>query len=664
MLLKLLFMAALQISAQITGHLDQTQPQLPKQLICSDWSAACFPDLLPTASVNKTVCASGCSYTSIQAAVNAIHTDAPTCGEIITVNAASTGFVTSEGDTVSLKWPSTNPCGPNTHVAIITSQLSSLPPDGTTITSANFPNMWEIDKFSTSELYSNGIYLCSNYVNGICTSGGSTSASGIVFVGLNIKATGSVPIWNLLFAGHPSATVPVSRVWCIRCAFGASSYSVGIQSAVYASVNTVSITDSMWYNTGLLQGSGGCNSYGFGYEAHDFVDYIGGPVKLVNNDMGGAPGINLLIGGSIPINGDSFQSHDIEIRKNHIHKDPTQRGTGPTSSCVKDILEFKGACHRCFVNGNLLEYSWQDDNEPDYQEGLMEDIFDIQNNYGGFSCPYCVTEDITVTNNIYRHGANGIAMEARWQSGTAQTYPASARILIAQNLMVDLSCSYNDNCGSPLFPFSNVWTFTSGCASLRPCVGPYYVDMENFYAFGTGSNGSYNTHLADEYIIAGHPTPCDSGTSHGTLQIVNWTANNVVTVTDSPSGAFESGDTSYDPMCWKLFGTFVNPQFANNVFYNLNHTGTDTCSNWWSGAGVKCPAGSASSPGTIESQLGMVSGSYATCAAGTWAANNPFACTIGGGTEHVSSNLATLNAIVAAQTIPNNSLMWGPRPSL
>lgn len=157
-----------------------------------------------------------------------------------------------------------------------------------------------------------------------------------------------------------------------------------------------------------------------------------GPFKIVDNYLE-ASGENIMFGGQDPdIQG--LVPSDIEIRGNHFAKpltwkidDPTYQGT-PWS--VKNLFELKNA-GRVLVDGNLFEYNWAQS-----QNGFSI-LFTVRDQDG--TAPWSVVKDVTFTNNVIRHVANGInilGQDNDYKSQQAQ------RILIANNLFEDVGGSW------------------------------------------------------------------------------------------------------------------------------------------------------------------------------------------------------------------------------
>ena len=142
-----------------------------------------------------------------------------------------------------------------------------------------------------------------------------------------------------------------------------------------------------------------------------------GPFKLVNNYLeassevfgfGGAdPGIPNLV------------PSDIEFRRNYLSKPMAWKG-GPW--LIKNMVEFKNA-RRALIDGNVFENSW-----PQAQLGWAFVLWSV-NQQG--SCTWCVTRDVTITNNIMRSVAAGFQL-----SSTYGGAPNMSHVAIRNNVMI------------------------------------------------------------------------------------------------------------------------------------------------------------------------------------------------------------------------------------
>ncbi len=154
-----------------------------------------------------------------------------------------------------------------------------------------------------------------------------------------------------------------------------------------------------------------------------------GPFTIVNNYLEAA-GENVMFGGADPdISG--LVPSDIEIEGNLFSKPLAWKVDEPNYAgihwMVKNLFELKNA-RRVLVNGNIFEHNW-----ADAQTGVAV-LFTVRNQDGG--APWSVVEDVTFTNNIVRHTANGIHL-----LGRDDNYPSeqTKRILIKNNMFYDVT---------------------------------------------------------------------------------------------------------------------------------------------------------------------------------------------------------------------------------
>ncbi|HKY29512.1 MAG TPA: hypothetical protein VJM12_16355 [Pyrinomonadaceae bacterium] len=169
--------------------------------------------------------------------------------------------------------------------------------------------------------------------------------------------------------------------------------------------------------------------HGIGYDTQAICGWNGpGPYRIINNYLEAA-GENVMFGGADPSIPNLIPS-DIEIRGNHFFKplswkvgDPSYAGKHWT---VKNLFELKNA-RRVVVDGNTFENSWLD-----AQVGFAI-LIKSQNQDRG--CPWCVSEDVTFTNNIIRnveHGINVLAYDPNNPSGQVK------RLRVVNNLWVNV----------------------------------------------------------------------------------------------------------------------------------------------------------------------------------------------------------------------------------
>jgi hypothetical protein len=168
-----------------------------------------------------------------------------------------------------------------------------------------------------------------------------------------------------------------------------------------------------------------------GQEAQAIGSWNGpGPFHIINNYLEAA-GEVILFGGARPVLPNLVPT-DIEIRRNHLAKDPTWYYGHPTYAgtrwTCKNIFELKNA-RRVVIDGNLFENNWLD-----AQQGYAI-IFTPRPNDSG---PAAVVEDVQFTNNVVRHVAAGIHVAGQDDLGPDPNAILTRRVTIANNLFYDL----------------------------------------------------------------------------------------------------------------------------------------------------------------------------------------------------------------------------------
>jgi hypothetical protein len=160
-----------------------------------------------------------------------------------------------------------------------------------------------------------------------------------------------------------------------------------------------------------------------GGDSQAIIGWEGPGPYLIRNNYLEAAGENLMFGGADPAILERVPA-DIEIRGNHFAKPITWKAGSPdyaeTAWSIKSLLELKNA-RRVLVDGNLFEYNWTES-----QNGFAI-LFTVRNQDG--TAPWSVLEDITFSNNIVRHVANGINI-----LGWDNIHPSGqARQIVIQN---------------------------------------------------------------------------------------------------------------------------------------------------------------------------------------------------------------------------------------
>ena len=163
----------------------------------------------------------------------------------------------------------------------------------------------------------------------------------------------------------------------------------------------------------------GCKS---GFDAQAVAGTNGpGPFKIVNNYLE-ASGENIAFGGADP-GIQNLVPSDIEIRHNHIFKPMGWRGKWNG----KNLIEFK-AGRRVLIEANVAENSY-----PDGQAGFAVLLWSV--NQDG-KCTWCVTEHVTIRDNLFRNIASGFQLTARWPEKPSLVMN---HVTIRNNLMIGIN---------------------------------------------------------------------------------------------------------------------------------------------------------------------------------------------------------------------------------
>jgi hypothetical protein len=147
-----------------------------------------------------------------------------------------------------------------------------------------------------------------------------------------------------------------------------------------------------------------------------------GPFKISNNYLE-ASGENIAFGGADP-GIQNLVPSDIEIRRNYFTKPMSWKDS---QWLVKNLLELKVG-RRVLIDGNVMENAW-----PAAQAGFAFVLWSVNQNG---NCPWCVTEHVTIQNNIIRNIASGFQLTARW---TGQPSLIMNHIAIRNNVIMGLN---------------------------------------------------------------------------------------------------------------------------------------------------------------------------------------------------------------------------------
>jgi uncharacterized protein YjdB len=145
-----------------------------------------------------------------------------------------------------------------------------------------------------------------------------------------------------------------------------------------------------------------------------------GPYKIVGNYLEAAAEV-IAFGGADPGVLNQIPS-DMEIRRNHMTKPLSWKGTWLT----KNLVEFKFG-RRILIEANVIENS-----AVDAQDGSAFVIWTVNQNGG---CTWCITEHLTIRNNLIRNTAAGFQMTAR---ALDHPSPSMQQVAIRNNVLIGL----------------------------------------------------------------------------------------------------------------------------------------------------------------------------------------------------------------------------------
>lgn len=440
--------------------------------------------------VTKTVCASGCHYTSFQTALNNIHSDGgDTKGEIIRLGSGQTftgNFTLPAYSMAPGKWIVIRTNVPD----------SSLPPEGERIDPSYSPVLAKL--------------ISTNASPTITTVSGAAHSNHYWFMGVEFGVpTTSNLNYELIQIGNSNetsvSTLP-DHIFVDRC-FIYGNATGDIRRGVEANGIAIAVINSHIREF-----------HDRGADAQAICSWNSpGPFKIVNNYLEGS-GENVMFGGA-----DSkianLVPQDIEIRFNYFFK-PTKwyikspyRDYAGIPWVVKNLLEFKNA-QRMLVEGNVFENNWGGQGQSGW--GIVV----TPRNQNGAN-PWVTITDLTYRFNFLRHSGGAVNL-----SGADDIHPSlpTQRVSFHDNIFEDLAVNIwngtgwgfqnlNGGAGTSLTPpsdlvynhntgFSDETTFQVGSRQASNIVGFEFTNNIFSYAkygFKGDSTASGNIALSLYY---------------------------------------------------------------------------------------------------------------------------------------------------------------------
>jgi hypothetical protein len=406
-MLKLKLSLAVALIVQASTAYAVILPELPRAYVDTS---------MPTTSITKTVCNSGCDYTNdkLQQAI-----DEAQLGTTILLQQGVTytplddrGFILKNKTTGS-GWIIIKPAGADT----------ILPPSGTRLTPAYSSVMPK---------------LVRNYV-GMYAMSCEASAHHYRIIGIEFMNPGNVD----------TAIVASAFVSCsskLETSLTAQSHHI-LFDRVY--IHGPSAGGSAGVKFGAIlngQHEGVINStiedITYGTDAIAVISWAGAGPFVINNNTLSSSGENIMFGGA-DTQIENLVPSDVEIRHNYVYKplkwrDDPAYNSGTRKILVKNLYESKNV-QRVLIDGNVFENMW-----PSAQVGFAFTLTPRQAHQ--FSTqPWTVVQDMTITNNIIRNTANGFSIFGQdsgvWAEKLGGPAPVpttlGGRILIQNNLLVN-----------------------------------------------------------------------------------------------------------------------------------------------------------------------------------------------------------------------------------
>jgi len=318
-------------------------------------------------------------------------------GDVIVLDAGATftGNFTLPNKTSGGSW-----------IYIISSDMASLPAEGTRVGPADAAHMPKIISPNTSPAIATAFGAHNYRFAGIEVSTASQNYN-LVLMGFNGQDTAT--------RASSVAQLP-SNITFDRCYIHSTSEANWARTGILANGRYVAVVDS--YISNFKDSS----------DAQAICSWFGaGPFKIVNNYLEGT-GENVMFGGEdIPIT--NLVPSDIEFRGNYCFKPLYWKSNDPSYNGydwkIKNNFELKVAS-RALIDGNIFENDWTDG-----QNGTAI-LFTPRNHGTSSQDTWIYVRDVTFTNNIVRHVESGINILAQDYLSPSQN---TQRILIHNNLL-------------------------------------------------------------------------------------------------------------------------------------------------------------------------------------------------------------------------------------
>lgn len=384
--------------------------------------------------VTKTVCSSGCDFTTLQAAVTAA-----TCSEIISMRAGQT----FTGNTTL---PTGKGCTPTTQI-VIQSDSGSCPASGTRVTPRDFAALaWLVTNTGNTPVIQTaadgGAF---NYHIGPCLAATATKGLSMTDAMVNIGGTDTAKATQ-------ASNIVIDRMYLYAPDQG-KTYRRGVllNGAKLAIV-------SSWCEN-FMDGS---------TDSQCFTSFGGsGPMKISNNTISGASE-GVMFGGAIG----NFESTpcDVEITNNYAFKPSVWQKTSTTymgiNNVLKNIFELKTGC-RVLYKGNIIEQNWGGQGQAGSTLLITPRV--VAGDQGWRST---VVSDITYTYNLIDNIDTGWNISSYDDLETNGTPLRTQRVNISNNVITNVAVRGLQILGAPYVTIDHNTFLLSG---LTPTASNYFM---------------------------------------------------------------------------------------------------------------------------------------------------------------------------------------------
>jgi hypothetical protein len=232
------------------------------------------------------------------------------------------------------------------------------------------------------------------------------------------------------YVGHFNIPDSAHHISFDRCYFSGSDYPERLQNVLYSASSYLSITDSMIENVSFWLPS---------MEAGDLestaLQLTGGSFIRVDNNSIESAGITLFASDDSPLS----MTTNVEITRNKVSRPARYRLGSPENSLLppqahqsRHLLELKRGV-RWLVDGNEFDGNFATVNQAHF--------ISLSPRPGGMSWERQIgMSDITISNNSFRNGPNGIYLIGHHDGADGQM-PITSRVAIVNNVLTGIDGS-------------------------------------------------------------------------------------------------------------------------------------------------------------------------------------------------------------------------------